>query len=275
MKKGCSKNDLLTINGILGIHCQAPRIGLDPAQPEELPDLIAEGNAFLVTDTKKLVLTVNNVEAQTATGGNGTIYQTAPTYEGYTAEYPPTLEFTKKLKAIKDTCDRCYLVDIQEDKYVIYGLRREVAGNWLLDPFDFENVTTSLPNGRFSGGSVIPLNNISFILNEMDIITDRIGSIEYNSLAEFEIAFINLVGSTITFYDDSDTDILLSEKTVIPIPVTADVDIANFEYSAGYTPTAIAVTDGAIVLTPTPTAGTKITQIQPISGLMSLNTTQI
>ena len=48
------------------------------------------------------------------------------------------------------------------------------------------------------------------------------------------------------------------------------VDIADFEFSGTYVATSATLTDGSIVLAPTVPAGTTITQLKPVDGMMSL-----
>ena len=60
------------------------------------------------------------------------------------------------------------------------------------------------------------------------------------------------------------------DDAVIPIAADTVVDVADFEFSGTYTPASATVTNGKIVFTLTIPAGTTITQLKPIDGMMSL-----
>jgi len=102
----------------------------------------------------------------------------------------------------------------------------------------------------------------------MDEITSGISELKLTSLAEFEIVRMGIATNTISFYSavkpysPDDGIIIISSNTV--------VDIADFEFSGTYTPSSVTVTDGSIVLGGTIPAGTTITQLKPIDGMMSL-----
>jgi hypothetical protein len=268
MKKPCEKNKILTVTGILAIHCRA-KLDLtltgDQTAAEKIQSFIDNGDAFFINSEKKLVMTPNFTEATEGTRANGVTVPIEGAVEGYTVEFPETLEWTRKLKAIKETCNRMYLVDEEEGVFTIYGLGNEAVPA----PFDMTSISTALPNGRFGHTTSLPVNNISFKMNLMDEITSGISELKLTSLAEFEIVRMGMVDDTISFYsaakpyNPDDDKIEISDDTV--------VDIASFEFSGTSTPTSIEVDDGSIVLAGTIPAGTIITQLKPIDGMMSID----
>lgn len=267
MKKPCEKNKILTVTGILAIHCRAKLdLTLTGSQTaaEKIQSFIDNGDAFFINSDKKLVMTPNFTEATEGTRANGVTVPIEGAVEGYTVEFPETLEWTRKLKAIKETCNRMYLVDENEGTFTVYGLGNEAVPA----PFDMTSISTALPNGRFGHTTSLPVNNISFKMNLADEITSGISELKLTSLPEFEIVRMGMVGDTISFYSaakpyNADDDIIkISDDTV--------VDIADFEFSGTCTPTTAEVTDGSIVLSGTIPAGTIITQLKPIDGMMSL-----
>lgn len=267
MKRACEKNKILTVTGILAIHCRAKLdLTLTAGQTAEqkIKSFIANGDAFFINSDKKLVMTPNFTEATEGTRANGVTVPIEGAVEGYTVEFPETLEWSRKLKAIKETCNRMYLVDEEEGVFTVYGLGNEAVPA----PFDMTSISTALPNGRFGHTTSLPVNNISFKMNLIDEITSGISELKLTSLAEFEIVRMGMVDDTISFYSaakpySADDDIIkISDDTV--------VDIADFEFSGTCTPTTAEVTDGSIVLSGTIPAGTIITQLKPIDGMMSL-----
>ena len=267
MKKPCEKNKILTVTGILAIHCRAKLdLSLTGGQTAEqkIQSFIAEGDAFFINSEKKLVMTPNFTEATEGTRANGVTVPIEGAVEGYTVEFPETLEWTRKLKAIKETCNRMYLVDENEGTFTIYGLGNEAVPA----PFDMTSISTALPNGRFGHTTSLPVNNISFKMNLMDEITSGISELKLTSLAEFEIVRMGMVNDTISFYSAAKP--YSADDDIIKIDSETVVDIADFEFSGTCEPESATVTNGSIVLGGTIPAGTIITQLKPIDGMMSL-----
>ena len=267
MKKPCEKNKILTVTGILAIHCRAKldlSLTAEQTAAQKIQSFIDNGDAFFINSEKKLVMTPNFTEATEGTRANGVTVPIEGAVEGYTVEFPETLEWTRKLKAIKETCNRMYLVDENEGIFTVYGLGNKAVPA----PFDMTSISTALPNGRFGHTTSLPVNNISFKMNLMDDITNGISECYATELAEFEIVRMGMVDNTISFYSaakpyNADDDIIkISSDTV--------VDIADFEFSGTCEPTSAAVTNGSIVLSGNIPAGTIITQLKPIDGMMSL-----
>lgn len=268
MKKPCEKNKMLTVTGILAIHCRAKLVLTLAAQQtaaEKIQSFIANGDAFFINSDKKLVMTPNFTEATEGTRANGVTVPIEGAVEGYTVEFPETLEWSRKLKAIKETCNRMYLVDEEEGVFTIYGLGNKAVPA----PFDMTSISTALPNGRFGHTTSLPVNTISFKMNLMDDITNGISELKLTSLAEFEIVRMGIVDSTISFYSAAKPYSPDDDKIEISSGDTI-VDVADFEFSGTYTPTSVTVTNGSIVLSGTIPAGTTITQLKPIDGMMSL-----
>ena len=267
MKKPCEKNKMLTVTGILAIHCRAKLVlTLTAGQTasQKIKSFIDNGDAFFINSEKKLVMTPNFTEATEGTRANGVTVPIEGAVEGYTVEFPETLEWTRKLKAIKETCNRMYLVDEEEGIFTVYGL-----GNAAVPaPFDMTSISTAMPNGRFGHTTSLPVNNISFKMNLMDDITNGISELKLTSLAEFEIVRMGIADNTISFYSASKP--YSADDDIIKISSDASVDIADFEFSGTSTPTSVTVTNGSIVFTGTIPAGTTITQLKPIDGMMSL-----
>ena len=59
-------------------------------------------------------------------------------------------------------------------------------------------------------------------------------------------------------------------SVVIPIATVTVVDACDFEFSGTYVATSATLTDGSIVLLLLLPAGTTITQLKPVDGMMSL-----
>lgn len=268
MKRACEKNKILTVTGILAIHCSA-KLDLSLTQgqtaAQKIQSFIDNGDAFFINSEKKLVMTPNFTEATEGTRANGVTVPIEGAVEGYTVEFPETLEWSRKLKAIKETCNRMYLVDEEEGVFTVYGLGNEAVPA----PFDMTSISTALPNGRFGHTTSLPVNNISFKMNLMDEITSGISELKLTSLAEFEIVRMSLDTNTISFHSAAKP--FNTNDAIIPIATDTVVDIADFEFSGTYTPASATVTNGSIVFTSDIPAGTVITQLKPIDGMMSLN----
>lgn len=268
MKKPCEKNKILTVTGILAIHCRAEldfTLATGQTAAEKIQSFIDNGDAFFINSDKKLVMTPNFTEATEGTRANGVTVPIEGAVEGYTVEFPETLEWTRKLKAIKETCNRMYLVDEEEGVFTVYGLGNEAVPA----PFDMTSISTAMPNGRFGHTTSLPVNNISFKMNLVDEITSGISELKLTSLAEFEIVRMGIANSTISFYSAAKP--YSADDNIIEISSDTVVDIADFEFSGTYTPTSISIVNGSIVITGgTIPAGTTITQLKPIDGMMSL-----
>ena len=102
----------------------------------------------------------------------------------------------------------------------------------------------------------------------MDEITNGISELKLTSLAEFEIVRMGIVNNTISFYSAAKP--YSADDGKIKISSDAVVDMADFEFSGTFTPTSVTVTNGSIELVGTIPAGTTITQLKPIDGMMSL-----
>lgn len=268
MKSACEKNKILTVTGILAIHCRAKldlTLTAEQTAAQKIQSFIANGDAFFINSDKKLVMTPNFTEATEGTRANGVTVPIEGAVEGYTVEFPETLEWSRKLKAIKETCNRMYLVDENEGVFTVYGLGNKAVPA----PFDMTSISTALPNGRFGHTTSLPVNTISFKMNLMDEITSGISELKLTSLAEFEIVRMSLDTNTISFHSAAKP--FNTNDAIIPIAAGTVVDIADFEFSGTYTPTSVAITNGSIVFTGTIPAGTVITQLKPIDGMMSLN----
>ena len=268
MKRACEKNKILTVTGILAIHCSAKLdLTLTGGQTaaQKIQSFIDNGDAFFINSEKKLVMTPNFTEATEGTRANGVTVPIEGAVEGYTVEFPETLEWSRKLKAIKETCNRMYLVDEEEGTFTLYGLGNEAVPA----PFDMTSISTALPNGRFGHTTSLPVNNISFKMNLVDEITSGISELKLTSLPEFEIVRMGMVDDTISFYPA--TKPYSADDNIIEISSEAIVDIADFEFSGTCTPASVEVTNGSIVLSGTIPAGTIITQLKPIDGMLSLD----
>lgn len=267
MKKACEKNKILTVTGILAIHCRAKLdLTLTEGQTaaEKIQSFIADGDAFFINSEKKLVMTPNFTEATEGTRANGVTVPIEGAVEGYTVEFPETLEWSRKLKAIKETCNRMYLVDEEEGSFTVYGLGNEAVPA----PFDMTSISTAMPNGRFGHTTSLPVNTISFKMNLIDEVTSGISELKLTSLSEFEIVRMGIVDSTISFYSAAKP--YSPDDDIIEISSDTIVDVADFEFSGTYTPTSATVTNGSIVFAPAISEGTTITQLKPIDGMMSI-----
>ena len=270
MKTACDRNKILTVTGIIGIHCKAD---LDfNLSTETTPDTTAkrlqkfvdDGDAFFINSEKKLVMTPNFTEATEGTRANGVTVPIEGAVEGYTVEFPETLEWSRKLKAIKEVCNRMYLVNEEEGQLTVYGMGTRV----IPEPFDMTSISTAMANGRFGHTTNLPVNTISFKMNLMDDITSGISECDATGLSEFQIVRMSIDTNTISFHSASKP--FNTNDAVIPIATDAVADIADFEFSGTYTPATATVTNGSIVFTLDIPAGTVITQLKPIDGMMSL-----
>ena len=267
MKTACDRNKILTVTGIIGIHCKADldfALSTDTTA-ERLQKFVDAGDAFFINSEKKLVMTPNFTEATEGTRANGVTVPIEGAVEGYTVEFPETLEWSRKLKAIKEVCDRMYLVNEEEGELTVYGM----GTGEMPEPFDMTSISTAMANGRFGHTTNLPVNTISFKMNLMDDITSGISECDATGLSEFQIVRMSIDTNTISFHSAAKP--YNTSDAVIPIATDAIVDIADFEFSGTYTPTSAAITNGSIVFTSDIPAGTVITQLKPVDGMMSLN----
>jgi hypothetical protein len=254
------------VTGIVGIHCRADLDfvldGEDTAT--RLQEFVDAGDAFFINSEKKLVMTPNFTEATEGTRANGVTVPIEGAVEGYTVEFPETLEWSRKLKALKECCNRMYLVNEEEGVLTVYG----IGLGEMPEPFDMTSVSTAMANGRFGFGTSLPVNTISFKMNLMEDITNGISECDGTGLTEFQIVRMSIDDDTVSFHSASkpfnpdDAIIAITEDTVI--------DIADFEFSGGYVPASATETNGSIVFSLSVPAGTTITQLKPIDGMMSL-----
>lgn len=267
MKKACERNKILTVTGILAIHCRADldfTLTAQQTAAQKIQSFVTDGDAFFINSDKKLVMTPNFTEATEGTRANGVTVPIEGAVEGYTVEFPETLEWSRKLKAIKETCDRMYLVNEEEGIFTVYGLGDKVVPT----PFDMTSISTAMPNGRFGHTTSLPVNTIAFKMNLIDEITDGISELEVTSLDEFQIVRMSIATDTISFRSAAKP--FNASDAIIPIATGTVVDIADFEFSGTYAATSATLTNGSIVLAPTIPAGTTITQLKPVDGMMSL-----
>lgn len=266
MKKACERNKILTVTGIIGIHCKADLdFILDgDTTAERLQQFIDDGDAFFINSEKKLVMTPNFTEATEGTRANGVTVPIEGAVEGYTVEFPETLEWSRKLKAIRENCNRMYLVNEEEGALTVYGM----GMGEMPEPFDMTSISTAMANGRFGHTTSLPVNTIMFKMNLMDDITNGISECDATGLSEFQIVRMSIDTDTISFHSAAKP--FNPDDDVILIADDAVVDIADFEFSGTYTPATVTVTDGKIVFTLTITEGTTITQLKPVDGMMSL-----
>ena len=180
MKKACERNKILTVTGILAIHCRAKldfTLTAQQTPAQKIQSFVTDGDAFFINSDKKLVMTPNFTEATEGTRANGVAVPIEGAVEGYTVEFPETLEWSRKLKAIKETCDRMYLVNEEEGIFTVYGMGMGVVP----EPFDMTSISTAMANGRFGHTTSLPVNTIAFKMNLVDDITDGISELEMTS----------------------------------------------------------------------------------------------
>jgi len=270
MKKACERNKILTVTGILAIHCRAKldlTLTAGQTAEEKIKSFIDNGDAFFINSEKKLVMTPNFTEATEGTRANGVTVPIEGAIEGYTVEFPETLEWSRKLKAIKEHCNRLYLVNEEEGVFTVYGLGNKAVPA----PFAMNNISTAMPNGRFGHTTTLPVNTISFKMNLMDEITSDLSELKLTSLPEFEIVRMGVSEDTISFYSASKPYNPNDPKIPIANDTTFDY-LTAFEFSGTYTPESANVTnDGSIVFTQSIPPGTKITQLVPIDGMLSVD----
>lgn len=266
MKKACERNKILTVTGIIGIHCKADLdFDLDgDTTAEKLQKFIDAGDAFFINSEKKLVMTPNFTEATEGTRANGVTVPIEGAVEGYTVEFPETLEWSRKLKALKEVCNRMYLVNEEEGVLTVYGM----GIGEMPEPFDMTSISTAMANGRFGHTTSLPVNTISFKMNLMDDITNGISECDATGLSEFQIVRMSIDTDTISFHSAAKP--FNTDDAVIAIDADTVVDIADFEFSGDYTPASATVTNGSIVFTLTIPEGTIVTQLKPVDGMMSL-----
>ena len=267
MKKACERNKILTVTGIIGIHCRAELdfVLSGNTTAERLQQFVDAGDAFFINSEKKLVMTPNFTEATEGTRANGVTVPIEGAVEGYTVEFPETLEWSRKLKALKECCNRMYLVDESEGIMTVYGM----GLGEMPEPFDMTSISTALANGRFGHTTSLPVNTISFKMNLMDDITNSISECDATGLTEFQIVRMAIDTNTISFFSAAKP--YNTEDAIIPIAAEVVVDIADFEFSGTYTPTTATVTNGSIVFADAIPAFTVITQLVPVDGMMSLD----
>lgn len=273
MIKRCTENEILgKIAGIIGVNCAVENYLIKPATAEtdvnkaildggELFSVLGgEGNAYAGQDS------------QTATSSDGeTTYVVTQAKEGYTVDFPPYKSFNEKLAVISNYFNGgLYLVVKMAGKFRIYGVAKE--NRTKLAPFKVSALNALLPNGRYSSGTTLPTNQLTFVIEEQDL-AENLGYVEISDLEENTICNLFSIGT--------DEFASLYVGDILPINAGQKIDLAPaltltpsmFE-STG-TISSVAVNNGDIEFTHA-TAGTyEVTQILPIDGIWTFETVTI
>ncbi len=273
MIKRCTENEILgKIAGIIGVNCAVENYLIKPATAEtdvnksildggELFSVLGgEGNAYAGQDS------------QTATSSDGeTTYVVTQAKEGYTVDFPPYKSFNEKLAVIANYFNGgLYLVVKMAGKFRIYGIAKE--NRTKLAPFKVSALNALLPNGRYSSGTTLPTNQLTFVIEEQDL-AENLGYVEISDLEENTICNLYSIGT--------DEFASLYVGDILPINAGQKIDLATaltltpsmFE-STG-TISSVAVNNGDIEFTHA-TAGTyEVTQILPIDGIWTFETVTI
>jgi len=267
MFKKCTKEEILgQITGVVGLNCnvEASRYLFDSCNFSN--DIIKIGNLFCMLGGEGNAY--SGIEAQTATSSDGKVtYVVSDSKEGYTIDFPPHQNVGQKLKILKDYFNSGIFIVVKKDlTHRIYGIMEDGR----LRPFKVSALNRLMPNGRFLNGTTLPVNQLSFVIENENVdlnlaYAELTGGFK---LTENIVTKMTKVGSKVSFFIGDNYN--PEENQKINIPTGTIVDVSMFEFT-GVAPSTVSVVDGGLSFT----GGTgDITQVKPIEGIWSFNTIQ-
>ncbi len=267
MFKKCTKEEILgQITGVIGLNCNRDISEYKITDSGIINDINTYGKLFCILGGEGN--TYSGIEAQTATSSDGKItYVVSESKEGYTIDFPPHQNVGQKLKILKEYFNSgIYIVVKKDSAYRIYGIDDGRA----IRPFKVSALNRLMPNGRFLNGTTLPINQLSFVIENENVDLNLV-YFEYTEtvkLPENIVTKIAKVGSKVSFFIGDNYNPERNQK--INIPTETIVNVSMFEFS-GVAPSAVEVVDGDLSFT----GGTGyITQVKPIEGIWSFNTIQ-
>ena len=265
MFKKCTKEEILgQITGVIGLNCNEEASGYMFNNNDFFDDIIEKGLLFCILCGEGNAY--SGIEAQTATSSDGKVtYVVSESKEGYTIDFPPHQEVGQKLKILKDYFNSGIFIVVKKDlTHRIYGIMEDR----ILRPFKVSALNRLMPNGRFLNGTTLPVNQLSFVI-ENENVDLNLAYAEVTrefKLTENIVTKMGKVGSKIYFFIGDNYN--PEENQKINIPTGTIVGVNMFEFT-GVAPSAVAVVDGDLSFT----GGTgNITQVKPIEGIWSFNT---
>lgn len=265
----CTEKEIMgAIAGIAALKCNAlvaeSGIAASAFGGQTIPSILkddcfvilnAEGNAYAGQD------------AQTANSADGSkTYVVTKQKEGYTIDFPPYEVYAQKCAVVGDYFNKgVFILQKEGAKLRVYGI--EKGGK--LYPFAVSQLNKIMPNGRFSSGTTLPTQQLSFIINDDDVDTTIaygiIEGLEESVLGRLvvdsktaasltaKIVIGNNIGGTTVFGDNA----------AVELPSGTSVSLTDFEVNENVT--AVAVDDGKLKFTASDDV--KIEQVKAIAGI--------
>lgn len=269
MFKKCTKEEILgQITGVIGLNCNTAASEYMFDINDFFDDIINNGKLFCILCGEGNAY--SGIEAQTATSSDGKVtYVVSDSKEGYTIDFPPHQNVGQKLKILKDYFNSGIFIVVKKDlTHRIYGIMEDRR----LRPFKVSALNRLMPNGRFLNGTTLPINQLSFVIeNENVDLNLAYAEVTGNpTLSENIVTKMAKVGSKVYFFIGDNYNPEANQK--INIPTGTIVDVSMFEFT-GAAPSTVAVVDGGLSFSFTGETG-YITQVKPIEGIWSFNTLQ-
>lgn len=273
MIKRCTENEIVgKISGVIGVNCATENYLVTPASAETdiNQDITDDGDLFCVMGGEGNAFA--GQDAQTATSSDGEhTYTVTPAKEGYTVDFPPYKSVNDKVSVIANYFNRgLFLVSKMAGKFRVYGIAK--SNRTKLAPFSVSNLNALLPNGRFSSGTTLPINQLSFVIEEQDV-AENLGYVELDSLEENTIVHLfstglNNVGKLYA------GDILpVTDGQHIALGISVTLTTSMFETTG--TLSTVAVSGGDIAFTHSAAGTYSVTQVKPIDGIWTFETVTI
>ena len=273
MIKRCTENEIVgKISGVIGVNCATENYLVTPATAETdiNQDITDDGDLFCVMGGEGNAFA--GQDAQTATSSDGEhTYTVTEAKEGYTVDFPPYKSVNDKVSVIANYFNRgLFLVSKMGGKFRVYGIAKN--NRTKLAPFSVSNLNALLPNGRFSSGTTLPINQLSFVIEEQDL-AENLGYVELSDIEENTICHLYSTGANNVGKLYAGDILPVTDGQHIALPNTATLTASMFETTG--TLSTVAVSGGDIEFTHS-TAGTySVTQVLPIDGLWTFETIQI
>lgn len=273
MIKRCTENEIVgKISGVIGVNCATENYLVTPATAETdiNQDITDDGDLFCVMGGEGNAFA--GQDAQTATSSDGEhTYTVTEAKEGYTVDFPPYKSVNDKVSVIANYFNRgLFLVAKMGGKFRVYGIAKN--NRTKLAPFSVSNLNALLPNGRFSSGTTLPINQLSFVIEEQDL-AENLGYVELSDIEENTICHLYSTGANNVGKLYAGDILPVTDGQHIALPNTATLTASMFETTG--TLSTVAVSGGDIEFTHS-TAGTySVTQVLPIDGLWTFETIQI
>lgn len=268
MFKKCTEKEIMgAIYGVAALKCNAlvseSGIDYDDFGGSAVPTILkndcftilgAEGNAYAGKD------------AQTANSADGKkTYVVTKQKEGYTIDFPPYEVYSQKCSLVSEYFNKGIFI-IQKDGagVRVYG----IAKGDKLYPFEISQINKIIPNGRFSSGTTLPTQQISFIINDDDVDLNigygYLSNLDENVLARIVKDSATSTKLTCKFVIGNNIggDFAFEGNAEIDIPAGTAVALTDFEVSGI---TAVTLENGKLEFTGADDVS--VEQVKPIAGI--------